>query len=193
MSEHQPGLFDWPPVSTPGLPQGLRFAPELVTTSQERGLIDWAQTLDFKPFEFRGYVGARRVISFGWRYDFARRALDGAEPIPEALLPLRLQVADFTGHAPEAFQQALVLEYRPGAGIGWHRDRPEFGEVAGVSLGSPCPLRLRRKTAAGWDRSSLIATPRSAYLLSGSVRDQWEHSIAPVRALRYAITFRTLR
>jgi alkylated DNA repair dioxygenase AlkB len=55
-------------------------------------------------------------------------------------------------------------------------------------------FRFRR--AAGvrkWERVSLTAEPRSAYLLSGPARFEWEHSIPPVDALRYSITFRTLR
>ena len=87
----------------------------------------------------------------------------------------------------------MVTEYEPGAPIGWHRDRPQFEDVIGISLASPCTFRFRRKKGAGWERASFIAEPRSAYLLRGPARTEWQHSIPPVEALRYSITFRTLR
>lgn len=65
--------------------------------------------------------------------------------------------------------------------------------MIGVSLLSPCVFRLRRKAGARWERYSLTAEPRSAYLMRGPSRTEWEHSIPGVEALRYSITFRTLK
>jgi alkylated DNA repair dioxygenase AlkB len=87
----------------------------------------------------------------------------------------------------------LVTEYGPGAGIGWHRDKGVFGEIVGLSLLAPCVFRLRRAVGTRWERVNVVAEPRSAYLLSGAARTTWEHSIPAVDALRYSITFRTLR
>jgi alkylated DNA repair dioxygenase AlkB len=179
------------PEPPPDLPDGFRYRPDLISSDEERDLVARFETLPFKPFEFRGYTGHRQVVSFGWRYDFGRRSLDPTTQIPDFLLPLREQVAAFTGHAPEAFVQALVSLYEPGAAIGWHRDRPEFGQVAGVSLLTPCRFRFRRQAGAGWERRALEAAPRSAYLLSGPSRTDWEHSIPPLEARRYSVTFRT--
>jgi alkylated DNA repair dioxygenase AlkB len=95
--------------------------------------------------------------------------------------------------APEQFQQALITEYAPGAGIGWHRDKSVFGEVVGFSLHSACPFRFRLKSGTKWRRFTLNVEPRSMYHLTGSARDDWEHSILPVAALRYSVTFRTVR
>jgi alkylated DNA repair dioxygenase AlkB len=97
------------------------------------------------------------------------------------------------GHAPEDLQQVLLNEYQPGAPIGWHRDRPIFAEVVGISLLAPCAFRLRRRTDAGFERVSVRLEPRCAYLLSGPARGVWEHSIPPVDALRYSITFRNFK
>lgn len=180
------------PEPPPDLPQGLRYQAELITADEEQSLAVRFETLPFRPFEFHGYTGHRQVVSFGWRYDFGRRSLDPTTPIPDFLLPLRDKVAAFAGQAADAFQQALVSLYEPGAVIGWHRDRPEFGQVAGVSLLTPCRFRLRRKAGAGWERRAFEAAPRSAYLLSGSARTDWEHSIPPLEARRYSVTFRTL-
>jgi len=65
--------------------------------------------------------------------------------------------------------------------------------VIGISLLAPCTFRLRRKTGSAWERRSLTAEPRSAYLLRGAARNEWEHSIPPVDTRRYSITFHTLR
>lgn len=186
----QPDLFA--PQPPPDLPEGLRYRAELISAAEERDLVARFETLPFKPFEFHGHIGHRQVVSFGWRYDFGRKSLEPTTTIPDFLLPLRETVAAFTGHAPEAFAQALVSLYEPGAPIGWHRDRPEFGQVAGVSLLTPCRFRFRRKVGATWERRAFEAAPRSAYLLSGPSRTDWEHSIPPLEGRRYSVTFRTL-
>ena len=176
------------------LPEGFRYRPEFVSTADEVALLARVRELPFREFEFHGYLGRRRVVSFGWHYDFSGRELRKADDIPEFLIPLRASAAAFAGLGPEELQHVLVTEYAPGAGIGWHRDKAVFGEVVGISLLAPCVLRLRR--AAGdrkWERAKVAAAPRSAYLLKGAARTEWEHSIPPVDALRYSITFRNLR
>lgn len=175
----------------PAMPDGLRYRPELIGAAEERVLIERIAALPLQPFEFHGYLGNRRTVSFGYRYDYGDRAVHTAEPIPDFLLPLRDAAADFAGLAPAALEHALVTEYAPGAGIGWHRDRPIFAEIIGVSLGAPCRFRLRRRRDTGWEREALDLAPRSAYLLRGAVRHQWEHSIAPMTELRYSVTFRS--
>ncbi|HWF77942.1 MAG TPA: alpha-ketoglutarate-dependent dioxygenase AlkB, partial [Caulobacteraceae bacterium] len=133
----------------PKTPAGFRYWPEAITPAEEAALAAVLQTLPFRPYEFRGYLANRRVVGFGARYDDASRSVADAEPIPEWLLSLRDRVGGLAGLAPEAFGTALINEYAPGAGIGWHRDRPQFGLVAGVSLLSACVLRLRRPAGAG--------------------------------------------
>ena len=177
----------------PALPQGFRYEPALITPADEDALVERVAALPLRAFEFHGYAGRRRVVSFGWHYDFATRTLQKADDIPDFLRSLREPAAHFAGLAPEALQHVLVTEYGPGAAIGWHRDKGVFGEVVGLSLLAPCTFRLRRAVGDGWERVSLVAEPRSAYLLSGSARTSWEHSIPPVEALRYSITFRNLR
>jgi alkylated DNA repair dioxygenase AlkB len=86
----------------------------------------------------------------------------------------------------------LVTEYGAQTGIGWHRDKSVFGDVIGLSLLSACRFRLRRKLDGQWQRVTVEAEPRSAYLLSGPARTEWEHSIPEVDAPRYSITFRSL-
>ena len=177
----------------PKLPEGFRYQPELITPAQEAALVSRFAELPFKPFEFQGFLGKRRVTSFGWRYDFNEQAMQRAAPLPDWLAEVRDLAADFAGLAPERLAHAMVTEYEPGAPIGWHRDRPQFEDVIGISLLSPCTFRFRRKKGTGWERASITAEPRSVYLLRGPARTEWQHSIPPVEALRYSITFRTLR
>jgi alkylated DNA repair dioxygenase AlkB len=172
------------------LPEGFAYAADLLSPDVEADLVKEIEGLPFKPFEFHGFLGNRRIVSFGWRYDYAGRALRRSEALPDFLMPLRQVAADFAGIPADRFQQVLITEYAPGAGIGWHRDKPMFEDVVAFSLLSPCTLRFRRKSGAAWDRRSQIAAPRSAYLLRGPARFEWEHSIPAVAALRYSITFR---
>jgi alkylated DNA repair dioxygenase AlkB len=179
--------------AAPALPEGFRYEPDVVSPDEEQSLLAHVRELPLRDFEFHGYVGKRRVISFGWHYDFSERLLRKTEDIPSFLLALRETAAAFAGMDPSQLQHVLVTEYSPGAGIGWHRDKGVFGEVVGVSLLSSCNFRLRRKAGASWARASVVAEPRSAYLLRGPSRTEWEHSIPAVDSLRYSITFRNLR
>ena len=185
----QLGLFG----SLEGFPKGFSYEENIISLEEERTLVRAFAGLPLKAFEFQGFQGKRRVVSFGWHYDFNIRGLGTAEAIPEFMLPLREKAASFAQVSPEALQHVLVTEYAPGAGIGWHSDRPEFGIIIGVSLVAPCHFRLRRKIApTKWQRASLIALPRSIYLMQGTARHEWQHSIPPVDNLRYSVTFRTL-
>jgi alkylated DNA repair dioxygenase AlkB len=174
-------------------PAGFRYAPEFISRAEEQRLVDHLQRLEFKPFEFQGFLGKRRVVSFGWRYDFNGGGLHKTDEMPDFLLPLRDRAAAFAGLASTDLQQVLLTEYQPGAPIGWHKDRSVYGDVVGVSLLSACTFRFRRKAGAGWERSSIVLAPRSVYLLHGPARTDWEHSIPPVSELRYSITFRNFR
>ncbi|HEX8174944.1 MAG TPA: alpha-ketoglutarate-dependent dioxygenase AlkB [Pyrinomonadaceae bacterium] len=175
------------------LPEGLRYRKELISAADERKLLAHLTELPFREFEFHGYTGKRRVVSFGWHYDFTGRQLRKADDIPEYLLALREAAAAFASMEPYDLQHVLVIEYGPGAGIGWHRDKMVFGQVVGLSLLSPCVLRFRRAIAKKkWERVNLLAEPRSAYHLSGPARYEWEHSILRVDTLRYSITFRNV-
>jgi len=178
--------------AAPRLPEGFVYQSNLITPSAEAQLIEQIRTLPFKEFQFQGFMGKRRVVSFGWRYDFNERVLLEAREIPEFLLPVRAAAATFAGLNAEALRQVLVTEYDH-ASIGWHRDKDVFGDVIGVSLLSACTFRLRRKVDAKWERASLIAEPRSVYLMRGPARNEWQHSIPETESLRYSITFRTVR
>jgi alkylated DNA repair dioxygenase AlkB len=180
------------------LAQSQRGIQPLEDRGAEADLVPMARTSlqpDFFAAETlpHGFFGNRRIVSYGWRYDYAGRALKESDPMPDFLLPLRDAAGRFAGLPAESFQQALVTEYAPGAGIGWHRDKPMFEDVVAFSLLAPCTLRLRHKDDGGWIRRSQLVAPRSAYLLRGPARFAWEHSIPPLTALRYSITFRTFR
>jgi alkylated DNA repair dioxygenase AlkB len=173
-------------------PPGLAFREDFISLDEERALVANLETLSFEPFEFHGWEGKRETVSFGWRYDFGASRAVRAPQMPEFLNGLRDRAAAFASLTPEALEQAMVVRYDVGAGIGWHRDRPVFDRVIGVSLLAPCVMRFRRRRGRRFDRFALGAAPRSAYLLSGEIRQAWEHSISPLEVLRYSITFRNL-
>jgi len=179
-------LFDTPLIA------GLGYEEAVISEREEEQLLGRVDALDLAPFRFHGFVGNRRTQSFGWRYDFEDASFTPAEPIPEWLQSLRERAAEVAGVGSSDFVHVLLARYDPGAGIGWHRDRDVFDRVVGFSLGTPATLRFRQRTAGGFRRANLQVAPRSAYLLSGEVRSDWEHSISPGDALRFSITFRTL-
>jgi alkylated DNA repair dioxygenase AlkB len=174
------------------LPQGFRYQSDFVSAEEEAALAARFAGLDFSPFAFRGFEGRRRVVHYGWRYDYGSARIQRSEPIPDWLAPLREQAAAWARMEPATLEQALVTEYAPGAPIGWHRDRPNYRNVIGVSFLSACSLRLRRRERDAWIRRTVVLEPRSIYLFSGQVRTDWEHSIPPAEALRYSVTFRSM-
>lgn len=171
---------------------GLDLRQDFITEDEERELVGQIDALGLSPFRFQGWTGKRLTRTFGWRYDFEDSSFTEAEAIPDWLTSLREKAATFAGLGAEEFEHALVVRYDPGAGIGWHRDRPQFDKVVGISLGAPTAMRFRQRMPSGFRRASVELEPRSAYLLSGEVRSEWEHSIAPHEALRFSITFRSL-
>jgi len=173
-------------------PPGLAQAEDIVTPAEEARLIAHIDVAPLEPFRFQGWLGKRLTHSYGWRYDFDTARFDQTDPLPDWLLPLRARAADFASLSAEDFVHALLIRYDPGAGIGWHRDRPLFDQVVGISLGNPAMLRLRRRVGSRFERASAELAPRSTYHLSGEVRHEWEHSIAPMDAPRWSITFRSL-
>lgn len=178
-------LFDTPPVP------GLGTQPDLITPSEERALIAAIDAVDLAPFRFQQWTGRRLTHSFGWQYDFQSGELGRGASMPDWLLPIRDRAAAAAGLAPDALVQALLLRYDPGAGIGWHRDRPIYDQVVGISLGAPATMRFRRKEGERWRRVNVPLEPRGLYHLSGEVRQNWEHSIAPIDQTRWSITFRS--
>jgi alkylated DNA repair dioxygenase AlkB len=180
-------LFDSAPFS----PNGFSYQSAAFSHAEESAWVHQLEALPFKPFEFHGYLGKRRIVSFGWRYDYAGRALRVSEPMPDFLEPLRQLAAAVAGLDVQRLQQALITEYDTGVTIGWHRDKPMFEDVVALSFLSTCRLRLRRKQDTRWERWSTDIAPRSIYRLSGPARHDWEHSIPPVEGLRYSVTFRS--
>jgi alkylated DNA repair dioxygenase AlkB len=176
------------------MPDGFAYRDDAILEREADALVSIFATLPFKPFEFHGYLGNRRTVSFGWSYDYSGRALRKSDTLPDWLLPLQSIAAGFAGVPAGSLEQSTVIEYAPGAGIGWHRDKADFQDVLAFSFIAPCNLRFRRKRDdAKWDRAAITARPRSLYVLRGEARTIWYHSIPPLKALRYSVTFRNLR
>jgi alkylated DNA repair dioxygenase AlkB len=185
------------PLFERDLPDGFHYRADFLSPDDEQGLLEGIARVEFSAFEKRGVVARRRVAFFGRSYDAAR---EHTPIIPPFLLPLRDRLAQWAGRKPDDFAMALINEYPPGAPIGWHRDAPQYDIVAGVSLSSSCRMKFRpylRPGAPSEGRRNatheITLEPRSAYLMTGESRTRYEHHIPAVAALRYSVTFRTLR
>lgn len=184
---NQPTLF---PIAN--LPEGFTYMADFLSSGEEANLLAYIRDLDFAPFDFHGYQARRRVVQYGWSYDFETREANAGRPLPDFLLSLRDRAAEFADIPGESIVQATVAEYSPGAPIGWHRDVPQFEIVVGVSLLGSCRMRFKSLKTEG-KIVSIELVPRSIYLLAGEARWGVQHSIPPVKELRYSITFRTRR
>ena len=174
-------------------PSGFVYRPEFLSAGEEGTLLDEIPRLTYSGVKMHGVLARRRVAHFGWLYGYESWRIEPGPALPEFLLPLRARAGDLAGVTPESLAEVLVTEYPPGAGIGWHRDAPMFDLVVGVSLLGPCRFRFQRGKGEARETAAVMLEPRSAYVLTGPARSEWQHSIPPMRAPRYSITFRTLR
>ena len=184
----QGNLFSTEPV----LPEGFVYQRDFLSPAEEADLLQNIQQENLEAFDFHGYRAKRRKIEYGLEYDFGRRRANPTKPLPEFLSSVRRRAADFAGVATDELAEGLILEYPPGAPIGWHRDAPQFGTVIGISLLNAARMRFKPHERKG-KIISVLLEPRSVYVLQGAVRWQWQHSIPAVEKLRYSVTFRTLR
>ena len=175
-------------------PEGLVYASDFLDENEEARVLALLDSIEFRAVVMHGQAAKRTVRHYGFDYDYEGRAIVPTDPLPEGLVFVRDRCAELAEIEPEQLAQTLVARYPAGAGIGWHRDAPMFGgKVVGVSLGSACRMRFQR-SAGGIRRAyALELEPRSAYVLGGAARSAWQHSIPATKALRYSITFRTLR
>jgi alkylated DNA repair dioxygenase AlkB len=173
--------------------RGLASRPDFLSSQEEAELITRIDNAELSPFRFQQWTGKRLTHSFGWSYDFQTGQFTRTDPIPDWLQPIKARAAHFAGLGGDDLVQALLIRYDPGAGIGWHKDRPVFEHVVGISLGAPATMRFRRRVGTKFERATAPLAPRSIYHLSGEVRHEWEHSIAQMDAARWSVTFRSLR
>ena len=190
-----PSLFE----VSPKVPEGFIYHPNFLTEGEERELIREIQQIHLTPFKYYQFTGKRRTASFGWQYEFGQSEITTAPEIPAFLLPVRTRAGNLFNIDPNNLAQTTIIEYSTGSPIGWHRDIPQFGVVVGISLGAACRMRFRKYSRArskNLKRDEILSMElqrRSIYLMSGASRETWQHSIPPVKDLRYAIMMRTLR
>ena len=172
---------------------GLVLVEDAISPGLEAELADLIDAAPLTPFQFGQWEGKRLTANYGSAYDYTRARPTPAPQMPDWLAALRDRLATVFSLDPELCEQALLIRYDPGAGIGWHRDRPQYGKVIGLSLSAPVIMRFRRMRAGGgFERAGVPLPPRSAYLLDGPARWEWQHSIRPVEELRRSITLRTM-
>ena len=190
-----PSLFE----VSPKVPDGFIYHPNFLSQTEEKELIREIQEIHLTPFKYYQFIGKRRTASFGWQYEFGQSEITTAPEIPAFLLPVRTRAGNLFNIDPNNLAQTTIIEYSTGSPIGWHRDIPQFGVVVGISLGAVCRMRFRKYSRArskNLKRDEILSMelqPRSIYLMSGASRKTWQHSIPPVKDLRYAIMMRTLR
>ena len=188
-------LFDAPAK----LPDGFIYKEGFISEAEEQELLQEIRNLQLEPFKYYQFTGKRRTASYGWQYEFGAGEITEAPEMPNFLLPLRTRAGKVFNIDPNSLVQTSIIEYSTGSPIGWHRDIPQFGIVIGVSLGAACRMRFRkfrRVRSKKLDRNQVLSIelhPRSIYLMSGGSREVWQHSIPPLKALRYAIMMRTVR
>jgi alkylated DNA repair dioxygenase AlkB len=184
------------PDEFPVFPPGFKYLPNFLTVEQETDLLEIISHLQLHTFIFQGFEARRKVASFGYDYHFQNRELKKGEPIPSAFKPLISKVSALIKKEPAEIDELLVTEYPPGAVINWHRDAPPFGLIAGISLLTDCIFKLKPHEKSRQKKGTTISLPvqrRSLYVMEGEAREEWQHSIAPVRSTRYSITLRTLK
>ena len=188
-------LFDVPAQ----VPDGFIYREDFISAAEEQELIRGIRKVQLEPFKYYQFTGKRRTVSFGWQYEFGTNEITAAPEVPPFLLPLRTRAENAFAIEPNNLVQTSIIEYSTGSPIGWHRDIPQFGVVVGISLGAACRMRFRkysRVRSKKLDRDEALSIelkPRSIYLMSGASRESWQHSIPPVKELRFAIMMRTLR
>lgn len=187
-ADHQQALF---PMEV--APQGVLFVPEIMTMAEEALFLKEIKRLPFGNFRMYGVDAKRNVVRFGTHYPSGAAEMKPASEFPSSLEPLRQRAATRIGIPTHLLSEALVIEYPAGAGIGWHRDTAVFGIVAGISFGGACRLRFQRGEGDQRQTWAIDLPPRSLYVMSGSAREEWQHSIPAVKEPRWSITFRTLR
>ena len=177
-------------------PSGFSYQPDFLTHNEETRYIEAIKKIELHKLIFQGFEAKRKTASFGQDYNFDKRTISKGKPFPGELNPLIEKVADHLSMNRAAFGELLVTEYPVGSVINWHRDAPAFDMIVGISLNADCIFRLRPYDKAKRSRSSVISFPvlrRSIYIMKEESRTDWEHSIAPVKNLRYSITLRTLK
>jgi alkylated DNA repair dioxygenase AlkB len=177
-------------------PPGFSYFPDFITIAEERSLIEYIEKIPLEHLKFQGFEAKRLVKSFGLNYHFDQRSVTPGDPIPADFSFLIEKVAKHVDMVPDEFAELLVTEYPIGSVINWHRDGPPFKLIAGISLLAGCNFRFRPYDKTKQDKKTSITVPlgrRSLYIIEGTAREDWEHSITPVKQKRYSITLRTLR
>ena len=176
-------------------PAGLVYVPGLLGAEEEAALAGRIAALPFKPFEFHGFTGNRRTVSFGLHYAFDGSGLREAEPIPDWLQPLRARAAALAGREPERLRPCPGdrICARAPASAGTATGRCS-ATSSGISLLAPAPLRFRR-ARSGDEMGALHPHRRAPLGLSASRRGAAPNGSTASRqleTLRYSVTLRTL-
>lgn len=174
---------------------GFEYYPDFLNNEEELKLYNEISKLELHNLDYHGYKANRKIASFGYDYNFENNKLTKGKDTPVNLNFMVEKVAKHLCVEQNKFAELLVTEYPVGAVINWHRDVPQFQLIAGISLLADCTFHLRPYDKIKQTRASVIAFPvqrRSLYVIKGSARWNWQHSIAPVKQTRYSVALRTM-
>src|ERR1700722_11406642 len=177
----------------PELLAGFRYIPDVISTADEKSLVQRFENLPLRPFEFPGYRGNRRIYTFGHRYVFAGQEPRADASIPDYLLPLTDVASRISGVPAEAFEQLMVTEYAPGAGIGWATDRR-------MKISSQCRFShlAHCGCVGGWGRAGSAGPRMSSHdrcicsmarcgTAGSTASRRWTFCATPVPCVRFAL------
>jgi alkylated DNA repair protein alkB family protein 8 len=188
---------------------GLLYWPRFISPDGERILTE-SMSRDTNWVGVTDSAKSRRVIHYGYKYDYTR-AMDPikCDPIPAGLAIITAMChiapadASATHLVDTAFDQLIINEYQPGQGIAAHIDHPQqFGDtVFCVTLGAGTMINFTHPDGRVVQQ---YVAPGSAYAMQRDARHTWKHGIDAKksdmvdgvkvpRGVRYSLTFRTIR
>jgi hypothetical protein len=130
-------------------PQGFRYQRDFLNSEEEGSLLRDMRSLPFREFDFHGFTGKRRILSFGWRYDFNGGGLTRTEDMPEFLVGVRARAERYAGFTPGSLQHVHLTETLPAPpSAGIRTARSSVTSLAFLSY-RPAPSACATKPVTG--------------------------------------------
>ena len=162
-----------------------------------------------------GGASSRKVIHYGYKYNYGGGSGAATTPMPECIDNLRLYLISVLDEYvrkgvlqpyDESFNQCIINKYEPGQGIGAHIDHSDYGAIIGCFTfspgnGSPGEMVFLRE---GFPTNVIQTADKSLYIMTGESRTHWQHQMAAKktdivngkrtpRNVRISITFRSVK
>ncbi len=168
-------------------PKGLFYYNGYVPIDIEQDICEWFSSPNIQSSLFpvanargKSSRNARKVLHYGWRYNYTSGTREKAPSFPPVLNALR-NILKIWEDGPKGFDllnldQCIVNRYLPGQGIGAHIDSSSYGDViACFTFGGGREMEFTR----GTEKYRLYTTKNSLYVMSGEARGEWKHQMRP--------------